>query len=122
MGLSQGDVMEMDSIIRESWLPIFTKHGDGKSAEPTVGAFMERFAHHIPTHTQDLIDVEPDDIVASVMKLPPNAAGGLAGWKPIDLKRLGPEILGLLVHLFDVVEKCGGEYLPYPERGRERPT
>ena len=41
------------------------------------------------------------------MKLPSNGAGGLDGWKPMDLKRLGSEILGLLVHLFDAVEKCG---------------
>ena len=62
--------MEMDSIIRESWLPILAKHGDGKSTEPSVGAVMEGFWHHTPTHKQGLIDIEPDDMVALVMKLP----------------------------------------------------
>ena len=124
-GTVTGDVMEMDSILRESWLPVFAKHGDGKSPEPSVGAFVEGFGHHTPTHKQDLIDIEPDDIVALVMKLPSNGAGGLDGWKPMDLKRLGPEILGSLVHLFGAVEKCGRcphapcwEYLPSSERGK----
>ena len=61
-GTVTGDVMEMDSIIRESWLPILAKHGDGKSAEPSVVAFVEGFWHHTPTHKQDLIDIEPDDM------------------------------------------------------------
>ena len=56
---------------------------------------MDIFGHLIPRHKEDLIDVEPDDIVALVLKLPSNGAGRLDGWKPIDLKRLGPEILGL---------------------------
>ena len=44
--------MEMDSTIHKGWLPTFAKHGDGKSAEPSVGAFVERFGHHIPTHNR----------------------------------------------------------------------
>ena len=52
----------MDSILRESWLPFLAKHGDGKSAGPSVGAFVEGFGHHTPTHKKDLIDIEPDDM------------------------------------------------------------
>ena len=78
--------------------------------------------------TQDLIDVEPDDIVALVMKRPSNGAGGLERFgSQLTRKGWGLRSLdywctcSMLLKNADVGPMLG-EYLPYPERERERPT
>ena len=106
-GSITGDTEEMDRILRDEWLPIFAKHADPDHPEPDVEAFMTRFGHLIPRCPQTLHSLQADRITVAARKLPDSGAAGLDGWKPGDVKRLSPQILGLLVHLFDLVEDTG---------------
>ena len=106
-GSITGDITEMDGILRENWLPIFAKHQCAEHLEPDVEAFLLRFGHLIPNEKQSLAPLTQEDILSAVRKFATDGAGGLDGWSPLDLKRLSPKILGLLINLFDVVETQG---------------
>ena len=106
-GSLTGDVTEMDKILRENWMPIFAKHKANVHPEPDVQVFLNRFGHLIPEAKQELSTLTVDDLVHAVQKFATDGAGGLDGWKPLDLKRLTRSILRLLLHLFDVIESQG---------------
>ena len=89
----------------KNWLPIFAKHQCEEHPEPDVEAFLLRFGH--PNEKQSLAPLTQEDILYAVRKFATDGAGGLDGWSPLDLKRLSPKILGLLIHLFDAVEAHG---------------
>ena len=106
-GSITGDVAEMDKILRANWMPIFAKHESELHPEPDVQAFLTRFGHLIPEAKQKLAALTVNDLVSAVQKFASDGAGGLDGWKPLDLKRLTKPILGLLLHLFDAIESQG---------------
>ena len=39
-GWMTGNLKEMDALLRDSWMPIMRKYGDGRAEEPPVDAFM----------------------------------------------------------------------------------
>ena len=49
-----GNLVEMDGLLRGSWMPIMRKYGDGRAEEPSVDAFMARYGKHIVYHEMTL--------------------------------------------------------------------
>ena len=104
-GTLTGDMADMDQLLRENLLPIFAKHPGDDHTEPEVEAFLLRFRHLIPRAQQQLGTLTEDDHCAIVQKFAADGAGGIDGWRLFDLKRLTKRIWGLLLHLFDAIEK-----------------
>ena len=105
-GRLTGNPATMDSILHETWLPIFAKH-DCDNPPPSVAQFMQRYGQRIRTHTQHAKRLTLDDLQAACARMSSSGAGGLDGWLPEEIKSIPPEILQLLLPFYDAIEATG---------------
>jgi len=106
-GSVTGDIHEMDTMLRQDWLPIFAKHADGERPVPDAERFLKYYQHQLVHVPQELPGMGVKDLQRGVARMSENGAAGLDGWSPRDLKRLPLEILELLLHVYDLVEWKG---------------
>ena len=107
-GTITGDVVEMDTLIRKAWLPIFAKHDGEKGAPlPDADRFFKRYGGYIECFPQHLQPISLDEVRRVIQRLDSDGAGGMDGWLPKELKLLPDRILELMLCLFDEIEDSG---------------
>ena len=105
-GSYTGNLVEIDSMLREAWMAIFAKHSTG-NPEPNARDFITKYQDFIPYARQELNPLNLDDIKGVIKKLKSEGATGLDHWGPADIQKLPDEILRWLVDLFNLIETVG---------------
>ena len=90
-GSFTGNLVEIDQMLREAWLPIFAKHNDD-NPEPDAKEFIQRYIDYIPVYEQYVEPISFDELKITIGKLKASGAAGLDNWKPGEIKDLPDEI------------------------------
>ena len=107
-GRITGQISEVDSVLRKSWLPIFAKHSEESNPPPSVAVFLDKYGSTIPNiEPQRLSPLTLEDIKRALGKIGSQGAGGLDGWTPFELRQLPDCVLALLLPMFEIIEKSG---------------
>ena len=106
-GSITGNIEKMDEELRRNWLTIFAKHQSGDVPIPNAKDFLHKYQDFIPSKKQVLKEIDVEDLLWVQKKLKSKGAGGLDGWRPVEVKKLPKDILELLVKLFNTIEMTG---------------
>ena len=106
-GSLTGHLNEIDSLLRQHWLPIFQKY-DTINPEPSWDAFRQEYGCHVPQNGGvRLGKLEPAQLLETLRRMNPNTSVGADAWSVKDLKGLPLPILQRLCDLFSLIEDTG---------------
>ena len=100
------NVEDMDTWLREAWLPILQKHNT-LSDTPTWEAFEERFGTHIPQRPMHVEPLTGRMLKAVAESMPKGKAPSTDGWHPEELALLPTGIFDRLASILNQVEETG---------------
>ena len=101
-----GNLEEVHALLRDSWMPIRRKYGDGRAEEPPVDAFMARYGKHIAYQEMTLEPITGSRLHRKfcAMKV---TSGGVDGSRLQELRDLPVVLHQMLGGLLERVEQTG---------------
>ena len=112
-GQMTGNLEAMDELLRDAWMPIMRKYGDGRAEEPPVDAFVARYGRHILHHPMEIEPITGARLHRKfcTMRI---SSEGVDGWDLQALRDLPLTLHVMLAGLLEKVEKRAGGHECWP--------
>ena len=105
-GRMTGNLEEMDVLMRDSWMPIMRKYGDGRVEEPPIDAFVARYGKHIAYREMTLGPITGNRLHRKFCAVKVTSEG-VDGWRLQELRDLPMVLHQMLAGLLERVEQTG---------------
>eukprot|EP00435_Cladocopium_sp_Y103_P072340 s129_g40.t1 len=102
-GSLTGNFLEIESLLKKAWLPIFDKYST--QSEPSWAAFEQRYQQYFPSPVAMTLRPFTTDGIRNILtRMKTRSASGLDAWAVTDLRNLPDCLLDILTKLFTAIE------------------